>query len=241
MAGDDVLTDRGDPFRDLLPPDDPAARFVVSMSMARNDIERALRDVVEAGEADRPDFGYRVRLSIGHFVEALDALNTYRQQFSEVRALIARIPGPAKEHLRLARGSLQKAGKGVLEHARNHTFHYPSPDSHYDPTSDEELRQALFALVDRAGEVHYNGVTGQITLTFAEDVALAMAMSKLAGPPEEVMRRAQIARDGAINFVLWVSALVATYMDINGHYFGEPQVKQKTDLSSTSMGCSRGR
>ena len=208
------------------------------MSMARNDIERALRDVVKAGEADRPDFGYRVRLSIGHLVEALDALNTYRQQFSEVRALIARVPDPAKEHLRLARGSLQKAGKGVLEHARNHTFHYPSPDSHYDPTSDAELRQALVALGDRAGEVHYDGETGQITLTFAEDVALSLAMSKLAGPPDEVMRRAEIARDGAINFVLWVSALVKTYMDVNGHYFGEPVGKQERDQRRTSAGCS---
>lgn len=43
MADEDVLTDPGDPFRDLLPPDDPTARFVVSMSMARNDSERALR------------------------------------------------------------------------------------------------------------------------------------------------------------------------------------------------------
>jgi hypothetical protein len=158
-----------------------------------------------------------------------DALNTYRQQFSEVRALIARVPAPANEHLRLARGSLQKAGKGVLEHARNHTFHYPSPDSHYDPPSDEESREALFALGDHASEVHYDCDSGQITLTFAEDVALTLAMSTLAGSPEEVMRRAETARDGALNFVLWVSTLVKTYMDVNGHCFGEPLVKQKTD------------
>jgi hypothetical protein len=30
----------------------------MSMSMARNDIERALRDVLRAGENDDPDFSY---------------------------------------------------------------------------------------------------------------------------------------------------------------------------------------
>lgn len=225
MTEDDRAAEPGDPIRDLLPADQPTARFVVSMSMARNDIERALRDVAEAGENDRPDFGYRVRLSIGHLVEALDALNEYRQQFPEVRALIDRVPAQARTHLKEASGSLQKAGKGVLEHARNHTFHYPSPDSSHRPTSDEQLRDVLTAMGARAGEVHYDGDTGQITLTFAEDVALAMAMNKLAGSPEEVLKSAAIARDGALNFVLWVAALVRTYMDVNGLYFGEAGAK----------------
>jgi hypothetical protein len=234
MTGADGLIDPGDPFPDLFPPDDPTARFVVSMSMARNDIERALRDVAEAGENDRPDFGYRVRVSIGHLVEALDALNAYRQKFNEVRVLINRVPGAAKRHLKEAQGSLQRAGRGVLEHARNHTFHYPSPDPHYEPTSDQQLAEVLAAMGNRGGEVHFNGETGQIKLTFADDVALAMAMSKLGGPSEEVMRRAAIARDGALNFVLWVSALVSTYMDIKDLYFGSPLDTRKTDRSDRS-------
>jgi hypothetical protein len=39
----------------------------MSMSMARNDIERALRDVLSAGENDDPDFSY-----VGEPVEAED-------------------------------------------------------------------------------------------------------------------------------------------------------------------------
>jgi hypothetical protein len=47
---------------DAFDPDDVVSRFVVSMSMARNDIERCLHDlarVTKAEEADGPDFSYR--------------------------------------------------------------------------------------------------------------------------------------------------------------------------------------
>ena len=62
------------------------------MAMASNDIERALRDVQRAGENDDPDFTYRGRLSVGHLVEALDALSFYSQEFGDIRSLINRIP-----------------------------------------------------------------------------------------------------------------------------------------------------
>lgn len=81
----------GDPLPDVFPPDDPVARFVVSIAMASNDIERALRDVLRAGENDDPDFTHRIRLSVGHLVEALDALSSYSQEFGDIRGLMNRI------------------------------------------------------------------------------------------------------------------------------------------------------
>jgi len=63
----------GDPIPEVFPPDDPAARFVVAMSMANNDIDRALADLIRSVDEDRPDFTYRVRLLTGHLVEAIDA------------------------------------------------------------------------------------------------------------------------------------------------------------------------
>jgi hypothetical protein len=73
----------GDPIPDVFDPTDPAARFVVSMSMARNDIERAFHDLMRSGDEDRQDFTYRVRLLTGHLVEALDALAFYREAFPQ--------------------------------------------------------------------------------------------------------------------------------------------------------------
>ena len=89
----------GDPLPDVFPPDDPVARFVVSMAMASNDIERAPRDVLRAGEKDDPDFTYRIRLSVGHLVEALDALSSYSQEFGDIRSLMNRIPPPGQKNL----------------------------------------------------------------------------------------------------------------------------------------------
>jgi hypothetical protein len=43
------------------------------MSMAQNDVQRAIADALWAGENDQPDCTYRVRLATGHLVEARDA------------------------------------------------------------------------------------------------------------------------------------------------------------------------
>lgn len=195
------------------------------MSMARNDIERALRDVAAAAENDSPDFSYRLRLTVGHLVEALDALNAYRQTYLEVRELISRMPNSARKHLKVASGSLQNAGPNVLKNARDHTFHYPSPKASYSPTSDEQLREAIAALGGRGGEINLVVHRQAITFTFADDIALAMALGKHAESEADVVRAAESARDGALNFVLWVTALVATYRDVNDFYFGEPTSK----------------
>src|SRR4051812_11768682 len=123
---------------EVFPSEDVRARFVVSMSMAKNDIERALRDTLRAGDNDDADFTYRVRLTTGHLVEAVDALQGYATRHGEVRALMARVTPEAQAALKVARGTLQKAGPSVLQHVRDNTFHYPSPDPAYDPTSDEQ-------------------------------------------------------------------------------------------------------
>jgi hypothetical protein len=218
----------GDPIPSVFPPEDPTARFVVSMAMAKNDIERALRDVQDAIENDRPDFSYRARLSIGHLVEALAALNSYSQEYAEVRALINRLPAAAQKHLRTARSSLQRAGEDVLRRARDNTFHYPSPRSNYSPTSDAQLGEALANLSGRGVEIHLDGDTQQVTFTFADDIALALAMGSVK--PTELESRAMPAAEGAASFVVWVSALVAIYQEENDITLGEPLVKPKPAL-----------
>jgi hypothetical protein len=43
---------------ETFPADKPLSRFLVSMAMARNDIEHAMWKAAEANEADRPEFDY---------------------------------------------------------------------------------------------------------------------------------------------------------------------------------------
>lgn len=220
-----MVTEIGDPIPEVFPPHEATARFVVAMAMARNDIERALRDVEDAITEGRPDFSYRARLSIGHLVEALEALNAYSQTYDDVRALISRVPVPAQEHLRIARGSLQKAGQDVLRRARDSTFHYPSPRSNYSPTSDSRLADALAGMQERGVEIHLDGDTMRFTLTFADDIALALALGSTV--PTELQQSAQTAAEGAAHFVVWVSALVKAYQEANGLTIGEPDLRPK--------------
>jgi hypothetical protein len=217
----------GDPIPDVFPPDDPDARFVVAMSMANNDIDRALADLIRSVDEDRQDFTYRVRLVSGHLVEAIDALNAYSQQFEEVRKLLERVPADARRDLSTIRGTIQKAGANVLDTIRNHTFHYPSPRTNYSPTSDELLRDTLASMSDRGTELHYDGDANEITLTFADDAALSLAMGGPAVTNDEAMRIAEITRDGALAFHRWAKALVTTYADTRGHSFGDPHVTEK--------------
>jgi hypothetical protein len=112
----------GDAIPEIFDPDRVDARFVVAMSIARNDIEIALRDGIAAADDDRPDFAYRVRLATSRLIKALDSLNAYSQA-DEVKRLITRVPADAAKHLSNARSVLQKVGPGALDQVRNNTFH----------------------------------------------------------------------------------------------------------------------
>lgn len=225
LSSDEPQAIEGDPIPSIFPPDDPMARFVVSMSMAKNDIERAFLDMLRSHDEDGQDFTYRVRVSIGHLVEAIDALNAYSQKFPEVRALMARVPAEAQKDLRIVRGTLQRAGAEVLQCVRDNSFHYPSPDPNYSPTSDEQLEGALAGMGNRSAEFHVDGDTREVRLTFADDAAIGLAMG--AATDEEVRQRMEIARDGALAFRRWADALLATYLEVSGHTLGEPIVTSK--------------
>jgi hypothetical protein len=128
---------------EVFPHADSVARFVVAMSMARNDVRHALTRAGEANDKDDPEFGYWVRMATGHFFEAAYALSHWRQ-VDEVKRFIDRLPQDGRDALRDASSAIQKMGPGVLEHSRDRTFHYPYPTSRYQ--TDEELEDALKGL-----------------------------------------------------------------------------------------------
>jgi hypothetical protein len=98
----------GDPIPEVFLPDDPLARFVVSMSMANNDINRAFRDLLRSADEDTPDFAYRVRVLVGYSVEAIDALNFYSGNVPDLGQLLRRLPADAQQKLKVVRGTLQR-------------------------------------------------------------------------------------------------------------------------------------
>ena len=179
---------------------------------------------MRAGENDDPDFTYRIRLATGHLVEALDALNAYSRH-KKVKSLMARVSNEARQRLKVARGAPQKAGRGALKAMRNNTFHYPSPESPTSPTSDKELKRVLKGMADRPAELHVKYEEAEVTHSFGDDAALALAMGKRAPSEEQVLKQSVAARDGAIAFIKWADALVIAYLDATGTYLGTPQPK----------------
>ena len=181
---EDEDEDQGDPVKDVFPPDKPAARFVITMSMARNDIERALYDLIRSDREHGQDFTYRVRLVTGHLVEAIESINHYRQEFEAVRELLSRVPTDDQKKLSRVVGAIQQAGNGTLEQIRHHTFHYPAPDPAYKAsgTSDDLLATVLADMKDFPTFAHYDGDTNvTATLTYADEAAIRLAFGP--GPP----------------------------------------------------------
>lgn len=215
-----------DPIADVFPSESVAARFVVAMSIARNDIELALRDAVAAADRDRPDFTYRVRLSTSHLVEALDSLMSYSKAFPEVRNLTARMPREHRKHLAEARRVVQQVGDRALNQIRNNTFHFPAPDTNYSPTSDAQLLEVLAAMGDRPCELYldHRGPSPVVTLTFANDVALALALAKHSPDETTAGQQFELTSRGAVAFVKWADALLVTYLRITGGSLGQPQL-----------------
>jgi len=225
----------GDPIPDVFDPDRIDARFVVAMSMARNDVDVALRDGIAAAHDDRPDFAYRVRLVTSHLVEALDSLNAYSQD-DDVKKVMARVPADAQEQLSKARSVLQKVGSKVLDQVRNNTFHFPSPKTSYSPSSDGQLRGVLAGMSERPCELHldHRGEHAVITLTFAGDVALALALARHSADDNVARQQFEITSDGAVAFKHWVDALVVTYLDATGGYVGTPRVIENPSAPATN-------
>jgi hypothetical protein len=206
-------------FPEVFPHDDRLSRFIVAMSMARNDVGHALERIRATRDTDEAEFTYWVRVVTGHFFEAEYALKAWRREAEEVRDFIRRLPRDGKEELTRASKAIQELGSSVLEHSRNRTFHYPYPTSRY-PT-ELELETTLRELrADEATVVYQPADPGRFRLHFADDVALALALGKFDG--ERLREQGAIAAEGAIGFYNFATRAWQTYCDERGLEIGPP-------------------
>jgi hypothetical protein len=63
-----------------------------------------------------------------------------------------------------------------------------------------------------------------ITLSFAGDVALALALAKHSADDETARRQFELTSAGAVSFTKWVDAPLIAYLDATGGYFGKPEL-----------------
>ena len=174
------------------------------MAMACNDIEHAAWNAATANEADRPELDYWVRLVMGHFLEAADALERWRNDSPEVRAFIHTLPANGKAALAGVKNALDRVGRKAVSHARNHTFHYPAPSGQY--ASDQALRDALAATAARPLALcPIQDRPDRLRYVFADQVALVVAMGEHQ-PHEDPAYEGQVLdlQMGAMQFINFV-------------------------------------
>jgi hypothetical protein len=195
-------------FGNTFPAKEPVSRFLVSMAMAKNDIEHAMWKAADANTDDRPEFAYWVRLVMGHFVEAVDSLQRWRNHSSEGREFLRQLPPKGRSELDEVSKTLAKVGQKAVGHARNHTFHYPSPSGQYESDGDLERvlesirneRVRLAEVADRPGRVRY---------VFADEIALMLAMDRHSIEDEAAYRaQVQHVEEGAAHFVNFVGVAI---------------------------------
>jgi hypothetical protein len=200
--------------RDVFRSDSAVARFVVSMWAARGDVQHTLSLVGPANDRDEPDFFYLVRLAMAQLFEAASALNHYKEQSAEVAEFLRKLPPDAQKDMKRAANIASQIGGKALQHSRDRTFHYPSPDPTYDPSTDHELETALRELEDEEAVVTFKrvGKDGvRARLDTADKAMLQMALSKHRR--SELRKQAEQTVRGMEAFTAFAKALWDKYRE----------------------------
>jgi hypothetical protein len=204
--------------KDVFPADDPVARFMLTIWAVRNDIEYMAELIGPANEYNRPEFFYLVRLLMGHLLEGSIALNHYRDDSPEVQRFIKSLPTEAQKAMRKAANVASQVGGQALPHSRDRTFHYPSPDTTYKPTTDDELAAVLRRIAsDPVVLSKLPGAFKRERLETADTALLTIAMRKHALTDDvKLKRQMQKTLRGAAAFSMFVRGAWVKYCQDRG-------------------------
>lgn len=207
---------------DVFAPDDQVALFCVSMAMAANDVEYALRQVILANsdganeeERERARFSQKVRLTYGFLFEGIEALKAWRRQEPAVAKLLRELPKDGAKLLKEVCGLEQQIGAETIAHVRHNTFHYPHPDpgrAERSKSQVKELGEIIAGLHDRPATVAMSE-EAQHTFPFADQVALRLALLR-----HDENAQAPV-RDGAVAFVNLVRHIHMRFCEKRGIIF----------------------
>lgn len=189
-------------IKQVFPPEDSVALFCVSMAIAANDVEYAIRGAVDANpegatdeDRDRARFSYKVRLAYGFLFEGIDALKGWRQSDQGVAKLLQQLPNDGAKLLKQVCGLEQRIGLNVISHVRQNTFHFPHPEPSKASGWMREMSEVISELDDLPATIPM-GEGARHTFPFADQVALRMALLR-----HDDENQQQEVRDGAVAFV----------------------------------------
>jgi hypothetical protein len=63
-----------------------------------------------------------------------------------------------------------------------------------------------------------------ITLSFANEVALALAIARHSADDAMALRQYETTSEGAVAFAQWAEALLVAYFEVTGATIGQPEI-----------------
>lgn len=210
---------------DVLPADDEVARWVLVLTLARNDLSLTRARLVEAFDKDGTALHWS-RLLAGHLYEIAyflrrEAVRTVIKDFAG-----ALPPKAAKVYAELLRPDFLK---GRLAGDRERIFHYPSADKEAEDKSGPALYEALNDVRDQeaALEVKWrkDGKPESMRFDFADQVAVQFAMRDFGDTEAERDKSIEALKDESVK-VIWLADTVFhhyTETMAGGLELGEPE------------------
>jgi hypothetical protein len=210
---------------EVLPADDEIARWVLVLTLIRNDLGLTRTELVEAFDKDRTALHWS-RLLAGHLYEAAHFLRRENNR-PVIRDFVKGLPDKSRRVYReLLRPDFLKVR---LEGDRNRVFHYPSGDLGAESKGGPALRDALdtvrdleAALVVKWGK---DGKAEDMRFDFADQVAVQFAMAAFGTATAEQKKSIRAVRENAAKVIWLADAVFHHYAETEGGglELGEPE------------------
>jgi hypothetical protein len=205
-------------FGDFFPAEDAVAEWVVTLSLAYNDLV-LLQEHLEKDKAIEHRWFYWLRLIIGHFREAARYLRA-TQRVPEIEAFVDSLPAHVRAHYDECLRLYEK-NERTIERVRHEAgFHYPA--MRVSP-SQRRKRPIQEALEERAGgpavvEMGAAGTVRTSRMLFADEVAAELVLK--AGGGWGPLGDAQIEIEAAIGSLVRFVHLSLDEFFVRGHHRG---------------------
>jgi hypothetical protein len=195
---------------EVFPADEPLARFIVAMAMARSDIALAMEGLVANISRETPTFIYYHRLLVSHLFEAIAALDAYRKTYPEVKNFLKnRLDAEAREQLATAQAWRRRFNVG-LKHVRSHSFHYPQPSPKYDPDGDALLGRHLERVASQPVDLDTDDNVGSFVFALWAMAGISLRRDTLSSDAFEAELSA--SHEGAAAFRKFVERAFVAYL-----------------------------
>lgn len=210
---------------DVLPADDEAARWVLVLTLARNDLALTRARLIEAFGKNRSALHWS-RLLTGHLYEI-----AYFLRREAVRAVIKDFAKTLPPKVAMVYSELLRPDflKGRLEGDRERIFHYPSADKEAEDKSGPALHTALDAVRDleAALKVEWgeDGKVKDMRFDFADQVAVQFAMADFGNTESEQKKSIEAVRNESAKVIQFADNVFCHYAETmaGGLELGEPE------------------